>query len=292
MANVTVLGLGAMGSRMAMSLLAAKHDVTVWNRDAKRAGPLVEQGAFAAASPAEAVKKADFALAMVRDVAASRQVWLDGETGALAALPSQAVAIECSTITVAWAQELATAFTQKGRSVIDAPVSGSRKQADAKELIFLAGGEAAAVEKATPVLLAIGKSVEHMGPAGTGTAIKLMVNAALAAQVASIAELLGMVTRHGIAPQKAMDVYNSTVVSSAWIKANTPALLAGDYAPQFTVELIEKDLNYALEAAEAGDGESGPASAPVSKAARDVFAKAAGKGLGEQNLTAICELYS
>ncbi len=279
--------MGAMGSRMALSLLEAKHSVTVWNRDPKRTQPLVEKGATAAATPAQAVASADFALSMVRDIEASHEVWLAPETGALAALPSHAIAVECSTITVAWAQELSAHCAEKGIDLLDAPVSGSRKQADARELVFLVGGDSAAVEKATPILLAIGKAVQHMGPAGSGTAIKLMVNAALAAQLASVVELLAMTTKLGIAPAKAMEAFNSTVVTSPWMKNNTPAILAHDYAPQFTVELIEKDLNYTLAAAQSVASES-----PVTEATQKTFAAALKQGFGHDNLTAIAKLYS
>jgi 3-hydroxyisobutyrate dehydrogenase len=286
MANVTVLGMGAMGSRMAQSLLEAKHSVTVWNRDPARTQPLVKKGATAAATPAQAVANADLALSMVRDIEASREVWLSPETGALAAMPAHAIAVESSTITVAWAQELAGEFAKKGIAMLDAPVSGSRKQADAKELVFLAGGDDDAVKKATPILLAIGKAVQHMGPVGSGTTTKLMVNAALAAQLASLVELLAMATKLGIAPSQAMEAFNSTVVSSPWIKNNTPALLAHDYAPQFPVELIEKDLRYTLQAASQAKTQ-----APVTHAAQQAFAAAVEAGWGNENLTALAKLY-
>jgi 3-hydroxyisobutyrate dehydrogenase-like beta-hydroxyacid dehydrogenase len=286
MANVTVLGLGAMGSRMALSLLEAGHAVTVWNRNPARTTSLIEKGAKAAGTPAEAVAEAEFALSMVRDVEASSEVWLAPQSGALAALPAGAIAAESSTITVEWARALAGAFAAQDKLLIDAPVSGSRKQADAKELIFLVGGPAAAVERATPILLAIGKLVQHMGPAGAGTAMKLMVNASMAAQLAAVVELLGMAERLGIGAEQAMEVYNSTAVASPWIKANAPALLARDYAPQFAVELIEKDLNYALAAAATAG-----AQVPVTQAAQRAYAAALAQGLSEQNMTALAEVY-
>jgi 3-hydroxyisobutyrate dehydrogenase-like beta-hydroxyacid dehydrogenase len=286
MANVTVLGLGAMGSRMALSLLEAGHAVTVWNRNPARTASLIEKGARAAGTPAEAVAEAEFALSMVRDVEASSEVWLAPQSGALAALPAGAIAAESSTITVEWARALAGAFAAQDKLLIDAPVSGSRKQADAKELIFLVGGPAAAVERATPILLAIGKLVQHMGPAGAGTAMKLMVNASMAAQLAAVVELLGMAERLGIGAEQAMEVYNSTAVASPWIKANAPALLARDYAPQFAVELIEKDLNYALAAAATAG-----AQVPVTQAAQRAYAAALAQGLSEQNMTALAEVY-
>ena len=109
MAKVTMLGLGAMGSRMAMSLLRSGHTVTVWNRTPGRADALVAAGAMQADSPRQAVADADFAISMVRDDEAAREVWLAPATGALAGLGRDAVAIESSTVTPNWVRELAEA---------------------------------------------------------------------------------------------------------------------------------------------------------------------------------------
>jgi 3-hydroxyisobutyrate dehydrogenase-like beta-hydroxyacid dehydrogenase len=287
MAKIAVLGVGAMGSRMAASLLRAGHDVIVWNRDAERTKPLLALGAAAGTSPADAVAGVDFALSMVRDIEASHAVWLDPETGALSTLAPSAIAIECSTITVGWARELSETFAKKGIALIDAPVSGSRKQAEAGELIFLVGGADDAVEAARPILLAIGKSVEHIGGAGCGVAMKLMVNASMAVQMANVAELLAMTTENGIPREKAMDVFTSTAICSPWMKANAPGILERDYAPQFTVALVEKDVRYAIQAAKTED-----VGLPLTKVARIVYGNALSAGLGEENLTAVSELYN
>jgi len=286
MAKLAVLGMGAMGSRMALSLLAAGHAVTVWNRDAARTEPLVAKGAVAAATPADAVGGADFAISMVRDIEASRAVWLDAKSGALAALAPHAIAIESSTISVAWARELAGIFAKKKLAIIDAPVSGSRKQADARELVYLVGGEEEAVEAARPILLAMGKSVEYAGPAGCGIAMKLMVNASMGVQVACLAELLAGTAKLGVPREKAMEIFAATSLCSPWVKANAPAILARDYAPQFPVELVEKDLQYELDAADAESAE-----VPVTRAAQQAYAKAKAQGLSDKNLTAIAEIY-
>jgi 3-hydroxyisobutyrate dehydrogenase-like beta-hydroxyacid dehydrogenase len=271
---------------MAASLLAAGHAVTVWNRDAARTAPLVAKGAVAAATPAKAVAGAEFAISMVRDIAASRAVWLDPETGALAGMGPAAIAIESSTISVAWARELASIFAKHKIAIIDAPVSGSRKQADARELIYLVGGEKAAVDVARPILLAMGKSVEYAGAAGCGIALKLMVNASMGVQVANLAELLASTEKLGIARAKAMEIFTSTAVCSPWVKANAAAILAREYAPQFTVGLVEKDLQYEVEAAA-----SESAAVPVTQAAQQAYAKAVAAKLGDENLTAIAEIY-
>ena len=283
MANVTVLGLGAMGSRMAANLLKAGHAVTVWNRDPAKGAKLAEAGAKVAATPREAVAGCEFAVGMVRDDAASRRVWLDPETGALAGMPKSAVALESSTVTVEWARELAAAYAGAGGAFLDAPVSGSTPQAEAAQLIYLVGGDAATVERATPLMRAMGSAVHHCGPAGCGAAVKLLVNAMMGVQVAALAELLAAMRKSGVDEARAAEVFAQTAACSPAAKLACGSMLARNYAPLFPVELVEKDLGYALHAA-GGD-------APVSEAARAVFAAAAAKGHGAGQMTAVAELY-
>src|SRR5512143_717389 len=158
MANVTLLGTGAMGSRMARRLIDAKHAVTVWNRTREKIAPLVAAGAVAAQTAAEAVKDSELVIAMLRDDKASREVWLD--SGALDAMPKNAVAIESSTVTVAWIRQLAEECAKRGIAFLDAPVAGSLPQAEAGQLIFLAGGDDGIVERVSPILRTMGSAVQ------------------------------------------------------------------------------------------------------------------------------------
>jgi 3-hydroxyisobutyrate dehydrogenase-like beta-hydroxyacid dehydrogenase len=139
MTKVTVLGLGAMGSRMAANLLKAGHAVTVWNRSPAKT--LVTAGAQLAASPKAAAQGADFVIAMVRDDDASRDLWLSPETGAFAGLSQGAVAIESSTLTANWARTLGEEAKQRGLTFLEAPVAGSRPQAEAAQLVYFVGGD-------------------------------------------------------------------------------------------------------------------------------------------------------
>lgn len=198
MAKIAFLGLGAMGSRMARSLIAAGHEMTVWNRSAALARALADHGAMIASSPRAAATGADIVIAMLRDDQASRSVWLDDDNGALAGMSAGALAIECSTLTVAWARELAGAVHTSGHSFLDAPVVGSRPQADGRQLIFLAGGAASDVERATPFFSAMGQATHHVGGNGCGSAVKLAVNALFAIQVAGMAELITMLKADGV----------------------------------------------------------------------------------------------
>ncbi len=126
MSKIAFLGLGAMGSRMAAHLLAAGHAVTVWNRNAAKMTLLRDAGAMAAHSPRAAVAEAEFVFSMVRDDGASRFVWLDAAEGALGDMSADAVAVECSTLSVGWVRELSGLFAAKGCAFLDAPVAGSR----------------------------------------------------------------------------------------------------------------------------------------------------------------------
>lgn len=284
MTRVTVLGLGAMGSRMAARLVQAGHAVTVWNRTPVR--PLAAAGAKPAPTPRAAVDGAECVVAMVRDDDASRSIWLDAEAGALAGMAPDAVAIESSTLTVAWVRELAGRCADAGVRFLDAPVFGSRPHAEAGQLIHLVGGAPETLARTEPLLAAMGGAVHHVGEAGSGTALKLAVNLLFGVQVAAMAEILALARRAGVDPARAADIVGATPVCSLAAKAAAASMLAGSFAPLFPVELVEKDLGYAIGAA------GSPDAAPMAAAARAVFAQAIDRGLGGDNLTAVARLYS
>jgi len=283
--RVAVLGIGAMGSRIAASLLTAGHAISIWNRTADRAAPLAAQGARLAGTPAEAAQDAEVVLAMVRDDMASRRVWLAPDDGVLASADPQALAIDCSTLSVGWARELSAACAARGMGFLDAPVVGSRAQAEARTLIHLVGGEVGSFARAAPIFNATGRAAHHVGPAGAGAALKLLVNAALGTQVALMAELLAAAERFGLDPARAMEVAAETPAFSPTAVAAARAMLARSFEPAFPVDLIRKDLDYLLCAAVEDR-------APVATATRDVFARAASAGLGALNMTAVAKLYA
>lgn len=287
MSKVAFLGIGAMGSRMAGNLLKAGHAVTVWNRSAARSGPLVAAGAAIAPTPHAAVAGADYAIAMVRDDVASREVWLHPETGALKGLGRDAIAIESSTLTVGWVRILAESCAGAGMAFLDAPVAGSRPQAEAGQLIYLVGGDAATLARAESLLMAMAGAVHHAGEAGAGTAVKLAVNALLGVQVAALAELIGLLRKAGVDAARAVEIVSATPVCSPAAKAAAGSMLAGAFAPLFPVELVAKDFGYAGTLAEAVG-----AATPVVDASRAVFTRAVAAGMGADNLTGIARLYS
>lgn len=286
MAHITMLGMGAMGARMAKTLLTGGHAVTVWNRSPDKAAPLEAAGARVAISPRTAVAHADFAITMVRDDIASRQVWLNPDTGALVNLPKHAVVIESSTTSVTWAQELNQACRSHGVAFLDAPVAGSRPQAETAQLIYFVGGNADVFSRAETLLKTMGSVVHHAGPAGSGAAVKLIVNTLFGVQLAAMGELIGFIQRSGLEVTKVLEILSSTPVCSRAARIAGEAMLARDFAPLFPIELMEKDFSYALETAATKN-----APMPMTQAARHVFAEAIVRGYSSDNITGVVQLY-
>ncbi|MDH4910125.1 NAD(P)-dependent oxidoreductase [Xanthomonas axonopodis pv. ricini] len=286
MSKITVLGLGAMGSRMAANLIKAGHAVTVWNRSPAAAEALVAAGAALAATPREAAAGADFVMAMVRDDRASRQVWLDPDTGALAGMAAGAIALESSTLTLGWIRELGAQAALQRIALLEAPVSGSTPQAEAAQLVYLVGGEADTLTHAAPILKAMGSAIQHVGPLGSGALAKLTTNTLLGIQVAVLGELVGMLQHSGADVARVLDAVATTPVWSPVAGRISGSMLAGSFAPQFPIELIEKDFGYTVQAA------GSDVVAPTIAAARSVFLAAIERGLGGENMTAVVKLFA
>jgi len=286
MSKVAFLGLGAMGSRMATNLLRAGHEVTVWNLTPEPTKALIASGARLATTPREAAEGNEFVVTMVTNDVASRQVWLDAADGALLGMKPGAVAIECSTLTPTWVRELAGVMSQVGLMLLDAPVSGSTPQAERAELVFLVGGDANALQRAEPVLKALGSTTRHAGPAGCGAFAKLATNALMGVQLAALAELIGMLKSQQVDPKPILDAVSATAMWNPHLTRDAASMLTGNFEPQFPVRLLEKDLGYTVQT---GGGE---ASMPTVSAVRSIFRRAIDENLGNLNMTAVAKLFS
>ena len=283
--TVAVLGLGAMGSRMARRLIDAGMSVRLYNRTP---GPAERvHGGVVATSPRAAAEGADVVISVVTDDEAARAVWLHPERGALLGLGPRAIAVESSTVTPAWVEALDRAVTERGTTLVDAPVVGSRPQAEAGQLVHLAGGSVDAIATVTPVLAAIGQRVHHVGPVGHGTAMKLVVNALFGMQVAALAEMLGFATRSGIDQATALEILAGLPTTSPALAGIGAAIGAGRFDPLFPIALVAKDFRYATEAAGALE-----ARVPLTEVTARAFADAVEAGLGEQNINALARRYS
>ena len=286
MSRIAVLGTGAMGARIAQNLLNAQHSVVVYNRTAERVQPLVQRGATFAATPRAAAAEADIVIGMVTDDQASRSVWLDADIGAAQALSEAAIAIESSTVTPAWIAELDSALGQAGHRMLEAPVAGSRPQAESRALIYFVGGDPIAVERSRPLLSTMGSTIHHVGDVGKAARFKLAVNAMLAGQVAMLGELLGWLKASGTEPAEAMAVLGELPITSAAIKGIGGLIANESYEPMFPVDLVAKDMAYVVEAMG-----TDRARASTLTTVRDRYIEAQRNGWGELNIQAVARLF-
>lgn len=244
--SVAICGLGAMGSGMAGRLLAAGVPTTIFNRTRAKAEAFVPRGALIAESPRVAAANADVVISIVADDSASREVWI-GADGVLAAAKAGTVLVESSTLTVSWVKELARAAKERGCEFVDAPVTGSKPQAEAGELLFLAGGTAAAVEKVRPVLSVMGRGVVHLGDTGSGALLKLVNNFLCGVQTASMAEALAWLEASSVNVDQATKILGEGAPGSPIVRRTAERLAQSDFSPAFSLHLMMKDLMYAMK---------------------------------------------
>jgi 3-hydroxyisobutyrate dehydrogenase len=280
---IALMGLGTMGAGMASKLLDAGFSLTVYNRTAAKAQPLVDRGARLAPTPAAAATGADILIAMLADDAASREVWT-GNDGALAAVVPGAILIESSTVSPAWIAELAALAATRGAELLDAPVTGSRTQAEAGQLNFLVGGSAEVLKTATPALKAMSKQIVHLGPVGSGAKMKLINNFLCAVQVASLAEGLAWIERSGLDRSGALAVLKTGAPGSPLLGTISERMINQDYKVNFLLKLMTKDLTYAeTEAALCR------VDLKTAEAARSLFQDAIAKGFGDDDMASVIE---
>jgi len=273
--KIALLGLGLMGSGMAGRLLDAGYPLTIWNRTAGKAQAFADRGAKVVKSPREAAADAAVVISMLADVPVCRDVWL-GRGEALVDVAPGTILVESSTVTVEWIDELDRAAKEHSCDLVDAPVTGSKPQAEAGQLLFLAGGSSEAVSKVTPIMKAMGRDVVHVGPVGSGARLKLINNFLSGSQAAALAEALSLIERSGLDREKALGVLTEGAPGSPLVKLLSGRMVARQYEPNFLLRLMAKDLRYAVSEADhqALDLDMG-------RAALRVFEHAIAAGQGE-----------
>jgi 3-hydroxyisobutyrate dehydrogenase len=281
--RVAVLGIGTMGMGMAKNLLKAGFSVSAYNRTAAKAAPLASAGAQVADSPANAARDADVIISMLSDDDASRRAWT-GEQGALNGAKPGAVMVESSTVTPTWVAELDRLASKRGLNLLDAPVTGSRIQAENGQLTFLVGGDPAVLERVRPVLAAMSKEIVLLGPVGSGARMKLINNFLCGVQVASLAEGIAWIERSGLDREQALKVLCSGAPGSPLINTISARMLAATYEVNFLLSLMRKDLQYGrADAATLGVDLS------AAKAAEGRFLEAVAAGYADKDMSAVIE---
>jgi 3-hydroxyisobutyrate dehydrogenase-like beta-hydroxyacid dehydrogenase len=241
--RVAVLGTGRMGSAMARSLVAGGHAVRLYNRTPARAESLAaEIGAEVAVTPADAVAGAEVGLTMLADDAAVEQTYRQPD-GVLEGIRAGTVLLEMSTVEPQLSQTLAPEVAMRGGALLDAPVSGSVALAQAGKLTIMAGGDTEALERVRPVLDSLAARVFHIGPVGTGAAMKLAVNSIVFALDIAVAEGLVLAERAGIERARAYDVFEASAIGAPLVSYKRAHFVDPDEAPVgFSLELAGKDL--------------------------------------------------
>jgi len=291
MSRIAFIGLGNMGGPMAANLAKAGHQLHVFDLAPASVAAAVAAGATAAASAADAVINADIVVSMLPASRHVEALYL-GDTGLLASIPAGALVIDCSTIAPASARKVADAAAVRGLTMIDAPVSGGTAGAAAATLTFIVGGSSQALERARPILTAMGRNIFHMGANGAGQVAKLCNNMALGVIMAATGEALALGVAHGLdatALSQMMAVSTSrswaTEVCNPWpgVLENAPS--SRDYQGGFGNDLMLKDLGLAAEAAVTTG-----ATIPLGELARNLYAMNSRLGNGGLDFSSVIKL--
>jgi 3-hydroxyisobutyrate dehydrogenase-like beta-hydroxyacid dehydrogenase len=245
-AELGFVGLGVMGGGIAKRLLDGGHTVTVWNRTREKADWLLDAGARWADSPREVAEASELVFTMVTNTAAVRAV-CEGEDGILAGLAPGKVYVDMSTASPANTRELAERVEQLGAHMLDAPVSGSVITLEQGKLSVMVGGDAEVFERAKPVLEGIGPKVFHVGPNGAAVTMKIATNLSLAVQMLAFSEGVLLAEKSGIPRETAVEVMLASVIASPMVAYRGPFVLEQPDEAWFDVNMMQKDMNLALE---------------------------------------------
>lgn len=247
--KIGFIGLGIMGQGMARNLLQAGFDLTVWNRTAARMEPLIAAGAADAQNPADLAAASDIIITCVSDTPDVEAVVL-GEDGVIHGAREGALLVDMSTISPHTTRDIAGRLAQKGIHMLDAPISGGSEGAANGTLSIMIGGDADQVERARPVLEAMGKTITHVGPTGAGQTVKLVNQILVVITMWGVGEALLFAQAGGLDLQKTLDAVSQGAAGSWMLSNRGPQVITRDWRPGFTIDLQQKDLRLVLEAAD------------------------------------------
>jgi len=238
------IGLGKMGIPMSQSLIKAGFPVIVYNRSKEKEAGLIASGAGVAATPAALIHQTDVVIVMVTDDKAIIDIF-KGDNGLLGAGTSGKIIINMSTVSPVISREMAAACRQQGNHYLDAPVSGSVKQAQEAQLVIMAGGDESTFEKAKPILEKIGRTALLVGDTGAGNTAKLVINTLLGIQAQGLAESIIFAQQNGIKTTDLMALINNSALGSPFIKIKGEAIVNDNFNAMFSLSNIAKDLRLA-----------------------------------------------
>jgi 2-hydroxy-3-oxopropionate reductase len=239
------VGLGVMGQPMAANLLAAGHDLVVYNRSQAALQTLVTLGARGAESPAAVARAASTVITMLSDDRAVREV-IAGEDGLLGAATPGSLIVDMSTVSPALSRLLAQTAAAREVRMLDAPVSGGDVGARDGTLSIMVGGDAEDLERARPLFDILGSSVVHVGPAGAGQVVKACNQVLVAVTIAGVSEALVLGSKLGVGPEPVLDVLSRGLAGNRVMEVRRSNFLEHDFTAGFKIDLHHKDLEIAL----------------------------------------------
>jgi 3-hydroxyisobutyrate dehydrogenase len=281
--TVAVLGTGIMGAGMARNLLAAGMEVRAWNRTREKAEPLADDGAKVVDSPDQAAEGADFAITMLPDANTVAEA-VGGEMSPLSVLAEDGVWIQTSTVGQEGSDRLAEVAADYGVTYVDAPVLGTKEPAEQGQLIVLASGPEEVRERCQPVFDAIGRNTLWLGPAGTGSRLKLVTNSWLVGLLGVLAETISLARAVGVDPTRFLEAIEGGPLGAPYAQMKGQMMIDEEFPTSFSVDLAQKDADLVLEAARAHD-----LRLPVAEAINARFKEAIDEGYGEEDMAAIYE---
>lgn len=279
--KVAFIGMGTMGAPMALNLLKAGHTVTVHNRTRDRELPVAEAGAERAESPATAAAAADVVITCVSDTPDVEAVLL-GEQGVVHGATPGTVVVDMSTISPTVTQTLATTLATHQIALVDAPVSGGSEGAKQGTLSIMVGGSDGDVARVQPVLAAMGNTITHIGPVGSGQLTKAINQVIVAGTYWAVAEGMAVGMKAGLDMDKVVQAVGGGAAGSWGLTHRSGNMIANDYPLGFRVRLHQKDLNIALAAAREL-GVTLPMAAYVEQIETGLMAQ----GYGDEDISAI-----
>jgi 3-hydroxyisobutyrate dehydrogenase len=282
--GIGFLGLGTMGAAMAANLARAGFAVTAWNRSAGRAPELDDLGVTRADTPADVARSTDIVVVCVSDTPDVEAVLFGSGGLAEGARPGQLV-IDCSTISPSATRDFASRLGEHGVALVDAPVSGGSEGAQKATLTIFCGGAEADVERARPILAAMGKTITHVGPSGAGQAVKAVNQVILAGTYLGVAEGIVLAIKAGLDVTQVVEALGGGAAQS-WVLANrSERMRVNDYPLGFKVALHRKDLGIALGLAR----EMG-ADLPVTELAADFETELIARGHDADDVSALARV--
>ena len=272
--RVGFIGLGIMGAPMAGHILAAGFPLSIFNRTRSKTADLAKRGATVAGSPADLAAASDLIVTMVSDTPDVEAV-VAGPGGVIEGIRSGSVVIDMSTVSPELERRLDEKLRARGAALVDAPVSGGDVGARNATLAIMAGGEAAAFERARPLLQVMGKTITRCGEVGSGQIAKLCNQILVGVTLMGVSEAILFAGRNGLDPSRMIEAVSGGAAASWQLLNLGPKIIAGDFDPGFMVDLIQKDFRILQEVAS-----SSSAPLPATALVRQLFASAQAHGEG------------